>query len=225
MIWRPIKFFLQFVFRNFVWKLFSVALAALLWMTTVADPELTASVNVPVEFKGIPKNLEISSEVPDQVHLEVQGPSGRISGASIAGTAAVLDLSSIEKPGERTFTLSQANIQLPAGVTLRRAIPSQIRLAFEPRESRTVPVQVRFTGPPPRGYRVASQQVTPEDVAITGPASRVQQVEAVHTDPIDLTGVVDTAQFRVNVFVVDPQVRLESPTVTVRVRVENISRK
>jgi YbbR domain-containing protein len=214
----------RFLFRNFGWKVFSIAVATLLWVLTVADPELTASVNVPVEFKGIPKNLEISSDVPDQVHLEVQGPSGRISGAAMAGTAVVLDLTSIDKPGERTFTLSQANIELPDGVALRRAIPGQIRIALEPRESRIIPVQVRFAGPPPRGYRIASQQVTPEGVRVTGPASRVQNVQSAQTDPIDLSGAEDSAQFRINVFVDDPQVRLESqPSVNVRIRVERIA--
>jgi YbbR domain-containing protein len=221
---RRLRILTRFLFRNFGWKVFSLAIASLLWLLTVADPELTASVNVPVEFKGIPKDLEISSDVPDQVHLEVQGPAGRISGAGMTGAAVVLDLTSIDQAGERTFTLNETSIELPPGVTLRRAIPGQIRIAMEPRESRVVAVHVRFAGPPPKGYRIVSQEVIPEGVRVTGPASRVQNVQVAQTDPINLSGVIESAMFRINVFVDDPQVRLESqPVVAVRVRVEKIT--
>ena len=39
---------------------------------------------------------------------------------------------------------------------------------------------------------------------ITGPRSRVARITAVIADPIDLSNVTGTSQFRVNVFTDDP---------------------
>jgi hypothetical protein len=58
----------------------------------------------------------------------------------------------------------------------------------------------------------------PEKLRIVGPASRVERVKYAETDPIDLSNVVGKAEFRVHVFIGDPQVRLvSSPEVTVKV--------
>lgn len=213
----------RLLLENLGWKLLSLVLAVLLWFAIVGEPELAASVSAPVEYRNLPRELEISSDVLDRIHLEVRGPSGKLLPSRLADTTVVLDLSSISHPGERTFTISQRNLNLPAGVSLSRAVPAQVRLRLERRISRAIPVQVRYAGPPPAGYRVLRQDVEPASVRVIGPESRVNQVEAAQTDPIDLSSVVGESSFQVQTFVGDPQVRLESsPTVSVKVALEKI---
>jgi YbbR domain-containing protein len=110
-------------------------------------------------------------------------------------------------------------VYIPLGVELTRAVPSQVRINFERRLARKVPVTVRFSNPPPAGYRVAFQSLNPPEVMIAGPESQVRDIAAVETDPVDLSGVVGRAEFTVEVFVPDPHVRLE-PAQRVRVQVE-----
>ena len=51
-----------------------------------------------------------------------------------------------------------------------------------------------------------------------GPKSRVTRIAAVVTDPVDVSTVVGTSEFRVNVFMDDPFVRfLETPQVAIAV--------
>jgi YbbR domain-containing protein len=106
---------------------------------------------------------------------------------------------------------------------LERAIPNQIRIRFEGRLQKDVPVLVRFAAPPPEGYEIVSQRVDPEQLAIIGPTSHVEGVEAVQTDPVDLSGVVGAGKFTVQTFIEDPQVRFVSGG-QVNVEVE-VSRK
>ena len=54
--------------------------------------------------------------------------------------------------------------------------------------SKTVPVEVDFTGVPADGYAVSSVSVTPDRVAISGNESFVESVESLHTVPVDITG-------------------------------------
>jgi YbbR domain-containing protein len=214
---------IRFLTVNIGWKLLALALAVVLWSVLVGDPELTQSVSAPVEFKNLPKEFEISSEIPESVHLEIQGPSSRLRAYNLDKAAVVLDLSSVTDPGERTFPIEPANVELPSGVTLLRAIPSQLRLDFEHLTSREVPVQIRFSGPPPPGFQVLHADAFPPQIQIVGPESRVNRVEAATTDPIDLAGVVGEKLFQVNVFVADPLVRFQSsPVVTVKVAMEKI---
>lgn len=204
--------------RNLGWKLLSLSLALLLWYLIVRDPDLATSVNVPVLFKGMPQDLEISSDLPDRVQLEVRGPSKQLVPQNLATAAVVLDLGSVHGPGDRTYTITRENVSLPNSVAFTRAIPSQIRLRFEHRISRDVPVRVRFSKSPPKGYAVVGEEVIPDKLRVVGPESNVEQVNFVDTDSIDLSAVVANAEFKVNAFVADPWVRFESPPV-VRVKV------
>jgi hypothetical protein len=209
--------------KNLGWKFLSLALAVLLWYAIVGEPELATSVAAPILFRNIPADLEISSDVPDRIHLEVRGPSGKLRAANLADMSVVLDLASVRQPGERTFTIQQWNVSLPRGVVLSRAVPAQIRARFENSVSREVPVRTRYTAQVPAGYRIAHQQMEPPTVRIVGPESRVAHVEAVQTDPIDLSGVVGESWFEVHLYVTEPQVRLASaPTARVRVVLDRV---
>jgi hypothetical protein len=206
---------------NIGWKLLALAIAIALWVGFVGSPELLTSVSAPVEYKNTPSELEMSSDAPERIYLEVQGPSARLRSYDASRTAVLIDLSGVHRPGEYTFTLDSNNIDLPAGLKLVRAVPGQVRLRFERRVSAEVPVRVRFSAPPPEGYRIARETVLPKRLQIIGPESRVRQIGYVETDPIDLSHVIGEAQFRVHTFIPDPQVRFVStPEVDVQINLE-----
>jgi YbbR domain-containing protein len=210
----------RFAFHDFGWKMLSLAVAVVLWIFVANEPELAEFATAPVQFKGLPDGIEISSGTVESVTLELRGPSSELRSLDQPRRyAVVLDMSHVE-PGERTFSITQDDVRLPRGIHLVRAIPSQLRFDFERRASRPIPVDVRF-GPPPPGYEVTGFSVTPRTLRIVGPHSRVEQMKAAVTDPIDVSQVVGPAEFHVTAYVEDSHVRLASPpqvTVNVEVR-------
>jgi len=212
---------MQWLTKNLSWKLASLGLSFLFWVALTADPPVAASISVPVQFKNIPKDLEVSSDVLDKVQLEVKGPSGKLTPASLSDSSVVFDLAAVFRPGEKTFPIQEAAIRLPAGVVLQRSIPDQVRIHFEKRIVREVPVEIRFASPP-KGYTVVSSRAEPARLRILGPESRVSRMDSVDTDPLDLSGVVGTATFSVQAYTSDPRVRFESGG---RVRVIVVARK
>jgi hypothetical protein len=206
------------------WKLLALGISAFLWYAFVGETELAASLPAAVQFKNVPQDLEVSSDIFDRIFLRLKGPATRLNAGSLRDITVVLDLSQVHGPGERTYTLTADNLQLPAGVEVSRIVPSQLRLRFDTRITRDVPVEVRFAGTPPVGYRITGQEASPEKIRVTGPQSRVERMHSVHTDAIDLSSTVSNAEFRVPAFVPDPQVRFDGdpPTITVRVFIEKI---
>jgi YbbR domain-containing protein len=210
-------------FHNFGLKLLSLAVAIVLWVVIVGDPEMMTSISAPIQYKNLPKDLELASEIPENVHLELRGPASKLATILEERTAVVLDLASQPSPGERTFTIRQMDVNLPSGVSLARVVPAQLRLRFERREQRDVPVQVRFAGPPAAGYRVVRTEVSPERRTVTGPESRVNRIEFVETDQIDLSAVVSEAEFHVYCNTSDPLVTFDDTRmVSVKVWTEKI---
>ncbi len=202
----------QWLFGNLGWKLLSLAIATVLWLIVAREPELATSINVPVEYKNIPDDLDISSGVPDRVYLEVRGSPLRLTRDNLQDAAIVLDLSTVNKAGERTFTVREANLKLPSGVSFYKAVPSQVTLRFERLVSKNVPIRPKFaTGPPP-GYAIVASSFNPPTARIIGPESRIRSIDSVSTDPIDLSNVVGKTEMRVHLSVGDPQIRLRSET-------------
>ena len=211
----------RFLLENFWWKLGSVALSVALWLTIINEPELVTSAAVPIFYKGLPRGIEIASGQPDRIFLEIRGPASRLTPGRLSDTAVQLDLTDVTKPGERTFTISRTNINLPMGVNFLRAVPSQLRLSFDHQVSKDVQVRVRLSGKPADGWHVVNHFVTPERLRIVGPASRVALIESAETDPVDLTGFEKLVETRVHSYIADSQVRFESsPMVQVRVELE-----
>lgn len=215
---------LGWITHRFGWKMLALAIAVVIWALVASEPELSTFVTIHLEYKNLPDDLEISSEPVTSISLELRGPSGELRGVSFEpgtdgriGPAVILDMSGV-LPGERTFPIGNGNVRLPRGVHLVRAIPSEVRLNFERRGWRQVRVVPRFVGEGQNGYTVAQYNVDPAFLQLTGPASHVARTAAVTTDPVDVSSVVGTSEFRVNAYVGDPIVRfVNSPQVTVSV--------
>ena len=218
---RRLKRILGPVVQNFWWKVLALAIAMLIWALVTNEPELSTTASARLEYQNLPEGLEISSDAPETVRLELQGPSGELSDLGEdrgARPAVVLDLSNA-LPGERTFAISQDNVKVARGIQLVRAIPSQVRIQFDRSvPPRSVPVTVRFEGAGKNGYEVAHYDVSPPTLRIVGPAGHVNRVTGASTDLVDVSGVVGASEFRVNAYVTDSYVRfLDTPLVTVTV--------
>ena len=210
--------------ENLGWKLVSLAIAAALWWVLAGESQIALSVPASVQYRNVPPDLELDTDTIDRLFLKVRGPATRITPNALSQTALVLDLGDAEGPGEQSFNITASNLTLPVGVSLIRVIPSQVRVRLEKRITKTVPVEVRFAGPPPRGYRVASHKVTPGSLRLVGPESRLQAVTSVQTDPVDLSSKLGDTEFRVNAALPDGHVRFENdaPTVAVSVSIQKI---
>ncbi len=214
------KWVLRLISHNFLWKLGALAGAIVIWALVASEPELSTFTNVRIEFRNLPPQIEIGNSPSDTVMLELRGPAGALSRPGERRPSVILDMSDVT-PGQRTYQIGDGNLSLPPGVHLVHAFHSEVRFDFEPRATRDIPVQVRFTNEPGNPYTVASSTVAPDHLEIEGPASHVSRVNAAVTDPVLLPETPGTSQFRVNAFVADPFVQfVSSPQVVVTVNMK-----
>jgi YbbR domain-containing protein len=215
---------MRVLIERIAWILLSLAGAFVLWYIFAHETEVAADVPVLVQFQNIPPDLELTSDPPERLFFKVHGPASRLTAEQIARTSLMVDLSNASGPGEQTVTIGARELQLPTGVSLDRVVPSYFRIVLDRRAERDVPVEVRYAGPPPTGYRIVQQRAVPPAVRIAGPEARVSRITSVSTDAINLSSTIGRADFRVPVWVDDPQVRFaQGPTmVTVQVQLEKI---
>jgi YbbR domain-containing protein len=208
--------------QNLGWKLLSLGIAVVLWALVASEPELSTFATVGVEYKNLPDNLEISSDLVSSVRLELRGPSGALRGLGDGSMQpeVILDMSAVE-PGERTFDIGAGNVKLPRGMRMVEARPPAVRFRFEWSETRMVRIWPRYTDEENTGYEVTKVVVSPQTVEIVGPASRVAKVKSALADEVDLPSRAGTFEYHVSAYLEDPLVRfVKVRQVTVAVTVK-----
>lgn len=205
-IWRRLT-------SNLIWKLASLLLAVLLWFAVVGEPELVTIQTIPVLFRNLPKNLLVGSDAPDQVRAELRGPSGKLTREYLSEVFVSVDLSGVNSPGTQTFTLSQSDFSLPQGVTFLRAVPSQVNLRFDRLSSKSVPVLIQVTGTVPSGYKLVQKTAKPDMLEVSGPETRVNGIQSAQTDPVNVNGLTQDADIKVNAYISEPRAQFTSPPV------------
>ena len=201
-------------------KILAFVAAAIVWTSVSLEPRMAAAVEAGVRYLNVSPGLELNPDQADRVTLIVDGSRGRMR--QLSGELAVeIDLSQLKEAGERTFEVANARLNLPEGVRLIRAVPSQLRLSLETSAERKVTVHANLVGSPPAGRVWTAATLTPAKLRIAGPDARVALVEGVTTDPIDLSDVSESRDFQTTAQLPDPYLRfVDGPSVTVQVVIE-----
>ncbi|MGH9545920.1 MAG: CdaR family protein [Terriglobales bacterium] len=203
-------FFQRHVLHNFGIKLLSLVLAVGLWLAVTRDPVAEVAVDVPIEFRNIPENLEIDTESVPRAEIRVRGPQRVVRRLQPADIYVGLELDGM-KPGEHTFDLTGQQVHQPRELEVVQVIPSEVHLTFDTRVTRQVPVHPRVFGRFAAGYEIARVETDPPTITISGPRKRVEAAEAAITDPVDASGTMHQATFVRHAYVSDPLVQVMNP--------------
>jgi YbbR domain-containing protein len=198
-------------FRHLGLKVLAIALATLLWLTVAGEHVVERSLRVPLEFRNIPQQMEISGNAPENVDVRLRGSSAVLSRLQPGEIVAVLDLGGA-RPGSRLFHIRTDEVRAPFGIEVAQVVPSTLALEIEHSAHRRVPVVPATEGDPAPGFVVGRIAADPPTVEIVGPETRVRQVAEATTEPVNVAGARSRVRDEVTVGVMDSSVRLMTPT-------------
>lgn len=186
------------MFENLPLKLLSVLLASLVWLFVMGEEHSERSYTVPVQISRLADGLVLLNEEDYVVEVRVSGPRGILNSLSDDGFAATLDLAPYGK-GEVDVPIAKDVIQAPKGVTIARIRPAAIRVHLDSMVEKEIPLKAVVHGDPVAGYEVATVELEPPSLRLTGPESLLAQITEIPTTPIDVTGLTGDATLPVKV--------------------------
>lgn len=101
---------------------------------------------------------------------------------------ATLDLRTHTNTAAFTHTFTAADINAPGSSRIDFVRPSTVTLRLDREITKQVPVRVETQNLLPDGYEMEASTITPATVEVTGPEQRLQHLEVVTTQPVDLDG-------------------------------------
>lgn len=132
-----------------------------------------------------------ADDLPDVAHVTLRGAADTLEFIGPEDIEAYLDLSGVDSEGDRSLPVKIRRLGNAIGADpLQISVdPIQVKVRFEARETKYVPVEARFSGSPEAGFEKASVQLSPGKVEISGPRSLVAKTLSVSTEAFDLSGL------------------------------------
>ncbi|MDT7806252.1 MAG: hypothetical protein QOJ70_65 [Acidobacteriota bacterium] len=210
------------LFEDWTLKVMAALITLGLWyaVTTQRAPAQMRLRGVQLDFI-LPDGVEIGNDPTDEVDITLEGSHGKLAELNARNLMARADMTEL-RPGDRVARLTDKNVtmDLPEGVRIVEITPRSLTLHLEPVVEREVPVEARFDGSLPEGFKRGRIEVTPASVRVRGPESHVTAIERVFTETISLAGQRETLMLpQVAVDISDHKVTPLDPTVSVRVEI------
>ena len=193
----------QVLVHNWRLKLSALGLAVLLWALVQTEPsnqETFSSVPVRVQIAD-PGWTTSGPPTPATVEVRLGGPPREIIRLAREGTSIRVPVASVGSR-DTLITLRREWVQLGqrSGVSVESVSPANVRVSFEPAQTRLLPVSTRLVGRVRDHLALASDiGVSPQLVRVRGPESRVTSLDSVPLEPFDLSEVTRSGTFTVPV--------------------------
>lgn len=206
--------------RPFTLKVFSLLLACGLWLlVNTGERDTERDLLVSLELRDLPPQLVVTSSHVDSVDLRVVGPRtllGRIRTKEVT-----IDLTGV-RPGLSSFEITPEMLHLPRGVRVVRISPSKIDLGIDRVIRRTLPVRANLVGKMPFGFTLVDSEISPNAVEVTGPAPRIEKLEALLTRSIDIGFLTQPLTKEVSLQAPEEMVTYATDRVNVRLSVREV---
>ncbi|MFH0954277.1 MAG: CdaR family protein [Verrucomicrobiota bacterium] len=123
--------------------------------------------SVDVVFRGSQEDVRRLD--PDQIRVDV-------------------DIRGRSSKGSSTVKIRRENVRAPGAVRPVLIRPDIVTLRLDQEGEKQVAVKADLQAAPPEGYEMEQVVCTPASVTVYGPRQRLDDIDAVHTAPIDLEG-------------------------------------
>lgn len=190
---RALRHLVRMVIHNWPWKLLAILGAVCLWAGLISqDPTLTrervlsdASINVSgADYLRRNNSLIVISGLePENLNarLTVEVPQRAYSTAAASNFNPRVDLTRITEPGEQTLKVLTTSTSTYGTVT--EISPAVLTVQVDEYVTNyRVPVSANVTGEYPDGFYGGALTLEPTTVAVSGPASIVDQVACICVD-------------------------------------------
>lgn len=179
--------------NNWPAKILSVVAAILLFLfyriSTLQERYLSVPLHVLTNDALVPAN-----PLPDVVGVTLRGKADSIFLVHEQDINAYVDLSNYRLPGvyRAPIKIDRKGSSVASDIEIK-VNPLEVTVTLAQKATKTVEVYPNIRGFPATGYELGQFFLTPNQVEISGPARKVNDITTLTTDPVDLSG--KTADF------------------------------
>lgn len=208
---------LHLLLRRHSMILWSIVIAFVLWFQVHGSGVGAFGIDVPLQVRGLSKQLMIINDLPESVRITVSGLQTRINHLGRDDVRIIINVSDISNPGVVDRAISIQDVHLPAGMNIEKIQPDRLQLQIDRVVSRLLPVKAIIDLP--EQWQVSHLTVEPGQVKATGPEVWMDALSGLNTE--GLRPPLKAGAFAMEARVVSPTgkaIRMVDKAVRVKVK-------
>lgn len=211
--------------RNPHLKLIALLLTLAMYVWVSIDREVEVTRIAPIRL-DVPESMVLTETSSDRARVTIRGKWSDINRFDRANLDPLhLALEASQPVG--VAPLVRDRIDLPPGLRVVDIEPSFVKYSLAARMRKTVPIRPKITGEPAEGFELVDVAIDPARIELSGPATSLESVESIQTEPVDLSGRTGSLRRTVRLRLDDPLISydLDRPIeVLARVESQDIQR-
>ncbi|MBF0566638.1 MAG: YbbR-like domain-containing protein [Nitrospirae bacterium] len=206
----------RFFTENIDIKIITLILAIILWFFVNIKGHSDIMLELPIEYKNIPKDYEITKTSANLINVRIQGQEHIIKGLSPRDLSIYIDLSKAHE-GEKIYYVTKDNIKLPPSISVVNIDPSSITVNLEEVSRRTLNVKPKIRGTPKKGYSIVDVISIPGEITVEGSKKELDKLNHIDTEPIDVRNADSTFEREVRLVYKERDINNRRETVRVKI--------
>lgn len=194
-----------------------------IWFSFSRGLETLITLEVPVEYMNRDPGMEILDTSVNTVNIHLGGSGSLIKTIQPEQVKVKLDLDKAVV-GSNIFTITNDNISLPPGVSLKKVEPSVVEVTLDVPIEKELPVQVDWAGRLPEHLILTKVNLDPEKIRVIGPNQILKNITTIYTEKVPLDNIKKTGIITANP-VLDPASLKISPGSKEKIVIEYIIKK
>lgn len=199
-------------------KAVSILLGLILWITILSLKAEEKKIRVPLQ-PLLPAGTQVINNIPNSIEFTLSGPRVWLNELEKRVQPIQPDL---RKTRDATigFSITEDLLgELPLGVKVINYYPTQILIRLDEMGEKYIRVKPNIAGKPALGFEVVDIRAFPNKVAVSGPLSILESLEAVGTEEFSVDNLKGSKEGKVKVEVDEQKGLKLSREGEVRVRV------
>jgi diadenylate cyclase len=188
-----------------------------IWLSFTRGIDTLISLEIPVEYTNRQPGLDIYDTSASTVLLDLSGSGVRLKSIKSENVSVKVDLSN-SRIGSNNCSISEKNVSLPPGVSLKNIRPPYVEVTLDKAVDKDIPIQADWTGKLSDNLTLSEVTVIPPDVKISGRSMILDDISTVYTEKIFLSGIEESGEMTVGIILKDPSLKLINNPGSVTVR-------
>ena len=203
-VYRRIRnFLLSAASREFLVFLFFVLVAFCFWLLQTLNDKYQAEFKIPLRLKDVPKEIVMTSEIPDEVRVRVEDRGTVLLNYMLGRTFFPVVFSFNDYKAEQggghvciptADVVKKVASQLNNTTRLVAVRPDTVDFIYSYGEAKKVPVAVNGSVVAGRQYYVSETRLSPDSVVVFAPKDILESLSVAYTRPFSLENVTDTVR-------------------------------
>ena len=194
------NFLFSWLNREFLIFLFFLALSGLFWLLMALNETYEAEIPVAVRVVNVPKNVVLTTESTDTLHVTVRDKGFTIATYLYSDRMRPVSINfnqfankTTERGGVTASDLQRLIYpQLLASSNIVLVKPDKFVFYFNYGQSKQVPVRLRGRVQPNRSYYLANTKIWPQNILVYASKKTLDSIRYIDTEELNLTNIEDT---------------------------------